>query len=86
VLRASNEDAAHAQLSQVKIEWADGHTTELAPGLLGYALAHASRQWPVGEASPAAVASAATVQAIVNGTPISARVTLDGPLVVSSAK
>jgi fimbrial chaperone protein len=83
VLRASNTDAAHAQLSQVRIEWADGRTTELAPGLLGYALAHAARQWPV---TDAAGGSTAMVHAIVNGTPVSERVTLDSRLVVSSAK
>ncbi len=51
VLHGSNEDTAHAQLSQVRIEWADGRTTDVAPGLLGYALAHASRQWPVADAA-----------------------------------
>jgi fimbrial chaperone protein len=84
VLRASNPDAAHAQLSQVKIEWADGRTTEVAPGLLGYALAHAARQWPV--ADTVAGQSGATVHAIVNGTPVTSRVTFDSKLVVSSAK
>jgi fimbrial chaperone protein len=84
VLRASNNDAAHAQLSQVRIEWPDGHTSELAPGLLGYALAHASRQWPVGDAMPGA--STAIVHAIVNGTPVTANVSLGGQIVVSSAK
>ncbi|KMZ12229.1 Sigma-fimbriae chaperone protein [Candidatus Burkholderia humilis] len=84
VLRASNRDATHAQLSQVRIEWQNGRTTELAPGLLGYALAHAARQWPVTDA--AAGVSTATVHAIVNGKPVSERVTLDSKLVVSSAK
>jgi fimbrial chaperone protein len=84
MLRASNDDAAHAQLSQVRIEWADGRTTDVAPGLLGYALAHASRQWPVAEAG--AGQTSATVHAIVNGTPVTSHVTLDSKLVVSSAK
>jgi fimbrial chaperone protein len=85
MLRASNGDAAHAQLSQVRIEWADGHSTELAPGLLGYALAHATRQWPVGDAASATGhAGNATVHAIVNGTPVTAQVPLDSALVVSS--
>ncbi|WP_250537023.1 molecular chaperone [Caballeronia sp. AZ10_KS36] len=84
VLRAANGNAEHAQLSQVRIEWGDGRITELAPGLLGYALAHATRQWPV--ADTVASASAATVHAIVNGSPVTARVTVDSPLVVSSAK
>lgn len=84
MLRASNTDTAHAQLSQVRIEWADGHTTEVAPGLLGYALAHAERQWPVADAG--AGSSTATVHAIVNGTAVSSRVTLDSTIVVSSAK
>ncbi|SAL42151.1 exported fimbriae-related chaperone [Caballeronia peredens] len=84
VLRASNADSAHAQLCQVRIEWPDGRTTEVAPGLLGYTLAHATRQWPIADA--ASGATAATVHAIVNGTPVSTRVTLDSKVVVSSAK
>jgi fimbrial chaperone protein len=88
VLRASNTDAAHAQVSQVRIDWPDGRTTEVAPGLLGYALAHAARQWPVADAMP--TASSATVHAVINGTPVSAQVAItsrsDGKLVVSSAK
>jgi fimbrial chaperone protein len=84
MLRASNVDAAHAQLSQVRIEWADGRVTEVAPGLLGYALAHATRQWPVADA--AAGQTKATVHAIVNGTSVTSQVTLDSKLVVSSVK
>jgi fimbrial chaperone protein len=84
MLRAANADSAHAQLSQVRIEWPDGHTTEVASGLLGYALAHATRQWVV--ADPGSKAMTATVHAIVNGTPVSTRVMLDSKVVVSSAK
>ncbi|WP_250528431.1 fimbria/pilus periplasmic chaperone [Caballeronia sp. GAWG2-1] len=84
MLRATNADALHAQLSQVRIEWPDGRVTEMAPGLLGYALAHATRQWPVADA--ASTATTATVHATINGTPVSTQISLASPLVVSSAK
>ena len=78
MLRAVNHDATHAQLSKVKLTWRDGQSTQLSPGLLGYALPHATRRWPVVHAP--ADAREATLSAVVNGQPVTAqlRVESDG--------
>ncbi|MBN3755850.1 molecular chaperone [Paraburkholderia sp. Tr-20389] len=78
MLRAVNRDATHAQLSKVKLTWRDGQSTQLSPGLLGYALPHATRRWPVAHAP--ADAREATLSAVVNGQPVTAqlRVESDG--------
>jgi fimbrial chaperone protein len=75
MLRAVNRDATHAQLSKVKLTWRDGQTTQLSPGLLGYALPHATRRWVV--AHPPADAREATLTAVVNGQPVTAHVRVE---------
>jgi len=75
MLRAMNHDATHAQLSKVKLTWHDGQSTLLSPGLLGYALPHATRRWPVANAP--ADAREATLSAVVNGQPVTARVRVE---------
>ncbi|WP_239482944.1 molecular chaperone [Paraburkholderia sp. C35] len=75
MLRAVNRDATHAQLSKVKLTWHDGQSTLLSPGLLGYALPHATRRWPVVNAP--ADASEATLSAVVNGQPVTARIRVE---------
>ncbi|ANH75269.1 MULTISPECIES: fimbrial biogenesis chaperone [Ralstonia] len=50
VLVVRNIDRYHAQLSAVSIEWSDGTRNEITPGLLGYALAGATRTWPIADA------------------------------------
>ncbi|ALL63329.1 Sigma-fimbriae chaperone protein [Paraburkholderia caribensis MBA4] len=75
MLRAVNRDATHAQLSKVKLTWHDGQSTLLTPGLLGYALAHATRRWPVANAP--ADAREATLSLVVNGQPVTARVRVE---------
>lgn len=75
MLRAMNREATHAQLSKVKLTWRDGETTQLSPGLLGYALPHATRRWIV--AHPPADARDATLSAVVNGQPVTAHVRVE---------
>jgi len=75
MLRAVNRDATHAQLSKVKLTWRDGQSTLLTPGLLGYALPHATRRWPIANAP--ADAREATLSLVVNGQPVTARVRVD---------
>ncbi|MGT2469644.1 fimbrial biogenesis chaperone [Paraburkholderia terrae] len=75
MLRAVNRDATHAQLSKVKLTWRDGQSTLLTPGLLGYALPHATRRWPVANAP--ADAREATLSLVVNGQPMTARVRVE---------
>ncbi|MDR5785385.1 molecular chaperone [Caballeronia sp. LP003] len=75
-LLASNATDTHAQLSRVTLEWADGQTTRVSAGLLGYALPHSSRRWTV-RSAPAG-ATSATLHAIVNGEPLTARVLMQG--------
>lgn len=79
MLRAVNHDASHAQLSKVKLTWHDGQSTLLSPGLLGYALPHATRRWPVANAP--ADAREATLSAVVNGQPVTARVRVESDAV-----
>jgi fimbrial chaperone protein len=75
MLRASNDADTHAQLSSVRLDWPDGRSTRVTDGLLGYALPHATRRWPVADAP--ADASAATLHAVVNGTAITTKVLLE---------
>jgi fimbrial chaperone protein len=75
MLRAVNRDATHAQLSKVRLTWRDGQSTQLSPGLLGYALPHATRRWPVTHAP--ADAREATLSAVVNGQPVTAQLRVE---------
>ncbi|SAL43320.1 P pilus assembly protein chaperone PapD-like protein [Caballeronia peredens] len=77
MLRAANNTDLHAQLSRVRLEWPDGQSTQLSAGLLGYALPRAARRWPVSGAP--ANATSATVHALVNGEPVTARVIIVEP-------
>ncbi|WP_225936430.1 molecular chaperone [Caballeronia sp. NK8] len=77
MLRASNPTDLHAQLSRVRLDWGNGQSTPVSAGLLGYALPRATRRWPVPNA-PANVTSA-TVHALVNGEPVTVRVSVGGP-------
>jgi fimbrial chaperone protein len=77
MLRAANNTDLHAQLSCVHLDWPDGQSTQVSAGLLGYALPRAARRWPV-QGAPAGVTSA-TVKALVNGEPVTARVSVAGP-------
>jgi len=76
-LRAVNPDGSHAQISQVKLDWPDGHSTDMAGGLLGYALPHATRRWAIAQAP--AGANTATLHALINGVAFSHNVTLEVP-------
>ncbi|XUW93372.1 molecular chaperone (plasmid) [Burkholderia sp. M6-3] len=73
-LRAANRTAAHAQLSRVRLDWPDGRSTEVSPGLLGYALPRATRRWPV-VGAPSSLTSA-TLHVIVNGEPVTTQVSV----------
>ncbi|MDN4063988.1 MULTISPECIES: fimbrial biogenesis chaperone [Ralstonia solanacearum species complex] len=66
MLVVHNLEARHAQLAGVSIEWNDGTQSPLTEGLLGYALAGATRAWPVADAR-AAVAVPRRLRAKVNG-------------------
>ncbi|MHA6845413.1 molecular chaperone [Ralstonia syzygii] len=66
VLVVHNTEARHAQLASVSIEWSDGTQSPLTAGLLGYALAGATRAWPVADAR-AAIAIPRRLRAQVNG-------------------
>ncbi|MRS97251.1 fimbria/pilus periplasmic chaperone [Ralstonia pickettii] len=66
VLVVRNADVRHAQLSSVSIEWSDGTHSEITAGLLGYALAGATRTWPVA-AGQAAKTTPRRLRALVNG-------------------
>ncbi|AIP63948.2 molecular chaperone [Burkholderia thailandensis] len=46
-LRVTNGGERHAQLASVRLVDDAGKTYEIAPGLLGYALAGSMRQWPL---------------------------------------
>lgn len=74
-LRAVNLDGTHAQISQVKLDWPDGHTSEMAGGLLGYALPHSTRRWIIAQAPSGA--TTATLHALINGVTVSRSVSLD---------
>jgi fimbrial chaperone protein len=75
MLRAANHATGHAQLSQVRLEWPNGQSTQVSSGLLGYALPHATRRWPVAGA-PAGAASA-TLHAVVNGEAFTTRIAVE---------
>lgn len=78
LLRASNDSDLHAQLSNVRLDWPDGHTTQVSAGLLGYTLPRAARRWPIAGAPSGA--TSATLHAVINGEPLTARVNIDpGP-------
>ena len=44
-LTVRNSGRKHAQVADVAVRWSDGERTELAPGLLGYALPGSSITW-----------------------------------------
>lgn len=48
-LEVRNAGRKHAQVADVAVRWPDGQRTELAPGLLGYALAGTSMTWGTAE-------------------------------------
>ena len=83
-LRAANLDTRHAQISQVKLDWPDGHTTDVASGLLGYALPRASRRWTIANAPVGA--TRATLHALINGVPVTRTINLDTPAAQASAE
>ncbi|MWA33505.1 fimbria/pilus periplasmic chaperone [Burkholderia pseudomallei] len=47
LLRVTNDGERHAQLASVRLVDDAGKAYEIAPGLLGYALAGGMRQWPL---------------------------------------
>lgn len=49
-LEVRNSGRKHAQVADVAVRWSDGERTELAPGLLGYALPGTSVTWGTAEA------------------------------------
>lgn len=77
MLRAANNTDLHAQLSRVHLDWPNGHSTQVSAGLLGYALPHMARRWPV-QGAPSGVTSA-TLKALVNGEPVTMRVSVVEP-------
>lgn len=87
LLRAANLSEGHAQLSDVHLDWPNGQSTRLSPGLLGYALQHSTRRWPV--AGAPAGASSATLHAVVNGEALTLRIGIEpksaAPVAAASA-
>jgi fimbrial chaperone protein len=77
MLRAANNTDLHAQLSRVHLDWPNGHSTQVSAGLLGYALPRTARRWPV-PGAPSGMTSA-TLKALVNGEPVTMRVSVVGP-------
>ncbi|MGC2964527.1 MULTISPECIES: hypothetical protein [unclassified Paraburkholderia] len=65
------------------LDWPDGKSTQLAPGLLGYALPHAVRRWPVGDAP--AGASWATLRAVINGRAVAQKIVLQQQTTASAS-
>lgn len=51
-VQVTNSGGMHAQIADVSLRTADGRQTQLAPGLLGYALPGATRLWATAEAWP----------------------------------
>lgn len=74
-MKVSNSGGLHAQLSSVKLIQADGTRTNVSDGLLGYALAGSSREWPLSVAGLTSTKDV-RVTAVVNGTPIEAKATV----------
>lgn len=69
-LGAANQGGTHAQLSAVKLLGAGGQSFEVAPGLLGYALAGSGREWRLPDKFPAGLAAAGLkLEARLNGAP-----------------
>lgn len=66
LLVVRNNDTHHAQLAGVSIEWSDGSRSDVTAGLLGYALAGATRAWPVADARATGVAPR-RLRAQING-------------------
>ncbi len=50
MLRTSNGTDVHVQLSRVRLDWSDGHSSTVSDGLLGYALPCTARRWRVPDA------------------------------------
>lgn len=65
-LEVRNTGRKHAQIADVAVRWSDGERTELAPGLLGYALAGSSMTWATAEPWRAG-ASIGSLEVRING-------------------
>ncbi|HVV97758.1 MAG TPA: molecular chaperone [Rhodanobacteraceae bacterium] len=63
-----NAGTAHAQISTLSLATADGATTPLVPGLLGYVLPDATMHWTV-EVPAGATTANAHIKAEINGEP-----------------
>ncbi len=75
VLRATNDGAKHARLTDVVFIAAGGARTVLKNGLFGYVLAHATRDWNL-KPGAKVFAQGGSIQAQVNGKTVTQPVTL----------
>ncbi|AJX31716.1 molecular chaperone [Burkholderia oklahomensis] len=74
LLRVTNEGGRHAQIASVRLVDDAGKTYEIAPGLLGYALAGGMRQWPLRLDTTQVVPRIRKVRAAINTQPVEADV------------
>ncbi|AOK30340.1 pilus assembly protein PapD [Burkholderia singularis] len=74
LLRVTNDGGRHAQIAAVQLVDDAGRTHDVAPGLLGYALAGSMRQWPLSVDAAQAAPRIRQVRATVNTQPTQADV------------
>ncbi|AOJ81606.1 pilus assembly protein PapD [Burkholderia sp. MSMB617WGS] len=74
LLRVANDGGRHAQVASVRLVDDAGKTYEIAPGLLGYALAGSMRQWPLHLDATRIVPRIRKVRATINTQPVEADV------------
>lgn len=68
VLDVANRGKAHAQISNVRLSYADGSSATVGAGLVGYVLPDKQRQWTLDlPASPAGKVTPTRVRAQING-------------------
>jgi fimbrial chaperone protein len=68
VLDVANRGQAHAQISNVRLTYADGSTATVGAGLVGYVLPDKQRQWKLDlPAGPTSGVSPTRVRAQING-------------------
>lgn len=72
LLRVDNSSARRAQIAAVILLDGAGQTHEINKGLLGYALAGRSRQWPVTLSPDTALSGPMKIRAQVNALPVEA--------------
>jgi len=72
VLRAANRGDAHVRLSAVRVTMADGTDLTVASGLLGYALGHSAREWPLSHDLHLGAGTSVSVTATENNTLVTA--------------